>query len=125
MTRICLILMLFILGCVEKQVNIKVSCGNCRRIVYDGPAEVDSNGQKWPIGVIEYCKPWDINCVSNQKYDIEYKSEWGYQAGRKDALEFYYKKEMDPKTHHFAYIEGYNRGYKEVIDVCALQTQER
>lgn len=129
MTRICFILVFCVLvGCSkEKQYqNIQLRCGACRRIIYDGPGKVDLNGARWPIGSINHCSAWDINCVSElmPENSVKRAAYFGYVAGRKDALEFRYEKEMDPKTHHAAYIEDYKKGYKEVIDVRALPNKE-
>ena len=116
MKRMALICLLLV-GCAEiERPTIQLQCGNCSRTIYDGPAEV-RNGCKWPIGPINHCKPWDINCVSQWRDDAPHKHHWGYDAGRKDALEFRYHKEFDPEVYHPFYVEGYKKGYKEVIDV--------
>jgi hypothetical protein len=57
--------------------------------------------------------------------DKEYKTYWGYEHGRKDALDFKYERTFDPKTHHEIYIESYKKGYKEVIDVRALPNEKK
>ncbi len=117
---ICLTAIVILSGCGEKETaTIQLQCGNCRRVIYDGPAYVDRNGIKWPIGDWHNCPAWDINCVSrfDSKRDEEHKGYWGNQDGRKDALDFKYHREFDPKIHHPAYVEGYKKGYKEVMDV--------
>jgi hypothetical protein len=110
-------IIIVIAGCQQekKYANMKLACGICNRITYDGPAEVDGNGMMWPTGPINHCKPWDINCVGESS--AERAAHFGYKDGRQDALEFRYKKVLDPTTHHPEYIENYEKGYKEVTDL--------
>lgn len=119
MRILLLVLCLLMFGCTvgKRYEHGTLTCGNCRRVIYDGDIEIHSNGFRWPVGSINHCPAWDINCVSEFRDDTPHKSYWGYDAGRKDALEFRYHKEFDPKIHHPAYVEGYKKGYKEVIDV--------
>lgn len=127
MNRICFIFIFWalVVGCSKEQSEtIQLRCGACNRVVYDGPAEVDRNGIKWPVGQINHCKPWDINCVSRFDPKNERAVHWGYEDGRKDALNFYYEKTFDSETHHVRYIEGYKKGYKEIIDVRGLPNKE-
>lgn len=126
MRLFAVLLLVLVVGCQTYPYyeHGQARCGNCRRVVYDGDFQVERNGFRWPVGSINHCKSWDINCVSEWRDDTEHKSYFGYQDGRKDALEFRYEKEMDPKTHHAAYIENYKKGYKEVIDVRALPNKE-
>jgi hypothetical protein len=112
---------LVIIGCKKEKYEYgrKLLCSNCKRVIYDGPFEIDRNGIPWPVGQINHCTDWDINCVSEllPEQDRQRKYYFGYEHGRKDALEFRYEKEMDPKVYHPIYIEAYKKGYKEVQDV--------
>jgi len=122
MKKILLILVCLV-GCAKEnkyEYGRTLQCGNCRRVVYDGPFEIDRNGQPWPVGPINHCKAWDINCVcahESPEFDRERKSYFGYKHGRDDALAFKYEKEMDSKVYHPLYVENYKKGYKEVQDV--------
>lgn len=120
-TAIKLLCLLFIVGC-NKGITYErkqLRCGMCDRVIYDGDFEIHPNGFEWPVGEYHHCPPWDINCVSTRipEFTKEYKTQMGYKDGRKDALEFKYHMKFDPKIHHPYYIEAYNKGYKEVIDV--------
>lgn len=126
MVRLCIILLFSaIIGCQKINTTGRLLCGNCGRVIYEGEFEGDPKAFRWPVGQINHCKDWDINCVSEfSERDYKHKFYWGYEAGRKSALNFYYYDTFDNKTHHAAYIEGYNKGYKEVIDVRSLSKED-
>jgi hypothetical protein len=121
-------LIFLLVGCKSESAPVTLRCQNCNRAIYEGPMIHYSNGFVWPAGHINHCKAWDINCVSVDEYRVEFdkrhKTHWGYEAGRKDALEFRYHEEFDSKVYHHWYVEGYKKGYKEVIEVRRAGTSK-
>lgn len=59
-----------------KMGHVKLRCGSCGRVVYDGPGEYSRNCPvPWPTGELDYCKPEECKERQKQKEILEMK-EW-------------------------------------------------
>jgi hypothetical protein len=105
------LLVLVLLGCSDEPVSYshgRLTCGVCKRTVYEGKMNHYKNGFYWPAGEIQHHKPWDKECVREDDPKNERARSIGEDTGYNDACK--------GKPHPIfdeSYCEPYRLGYEK------------